>query len=232
MQDVIYTKRTNPGAKNRFIYFPDQLNRLPSDESNFTDLFSLWRTGMLGGILGMIKEPFVPRRPRSMDDETVGSFLARRVDKRIADNIVSAIFHGIYAGDIWQLSAKTLLGLPWQLEGRYGNALGGFFKMQIDDQRSQQVTLVHPYDLEVSKAMNEEIDLDLEFAKNLKEASMFSFKDGLQTLVRALQNAVETKGNVEVKTESPFVAFEVLEDSVEVVSGVCLMPLSPFLFIH
>ena len=77
----------------------------------------------MSGAFGMITEPMKPKRPDSMSDETVGSFLARRVDKRVADNIVSAVFHGIYAGDINQLSAKTLLSMAWQLEGRYGNAL-------------------------------------------------------------------------------------------------------------
>jgi oxygen-dependent protoporphyrinogen oxidase len=163
----------------------------------------------------------------SMSDETVGSFLARRVDKRIADNIVSAVFHGIYAGDIWQLSAKTLLSLAWQLEGRYGSALGGFFRMQSEDQRPEQVTIVHPHDLEVIKAMNEEIDLDLDFAKNLKEASMFTFRDGLQQLAQALQTAVETKGNVEIRTEAPIQSFKPAAGEgamgVEIVSGVRLL---------
>lgn len=172
----------------------------------------------------MLKEPMMPKRPDGLTDETVGSFIERRVDKRIADNIVSAVFHGIYAGDIWQLSAKTLLGLAWQLEGRYGTALGGFFKMQSEDQRPQQVTYVHPQDVETAKAMNEEIDLDIDFAKKLTAASMFSFKDGLQTLVKSLQNAVETKGNVEVRTDTPIQNFNPVEGKmgVEVVSGVCL----------
>ncbi|KAJ4375781.1 oxygen-dependent protoporphyrinogen oxidase [Neocucurbitaria cava] len=223
IDDVIFTKRSEPGAKNRFIYFPDRLNRLPAEPPSLSDLFALWRSGILGGVLGMIKEPLMPKRPDSMSDETVGSFLARRVDKRIANNIVSAVFHGIYAGDIWQLSAKTLLNTPWQLEGRYGSALGGFFRMQSEDQRPQSVSLVHPYDLDMVKATNEEIDLDPEFVKNLKEAAMFTFKDGLQHLVRALQNAVETKGNVVVTTESPIQSFTPIESEagpgVEVVSG-------------
>ncbi|KAF1840327.1 protoporphyrinogen oxidase [Cucurbitaria berberidis CBS 394.84] len=221
VKDITYTKRTEPGAKNRFIYFPDRLNRLPSESPSLVDLFTLWRSGILGGAFGAIKEPLIPTRPQDMTDETVGSFLARRVDKRVADNIVSAVFHGIYAGDIWQLSAKTLLSLAWQLEGRYGSALGGFFRMQSEDPRPQQLTIVHPYDLEVSKAINEEIDLDLEFTQNLKEASMFTFKDGLQHLVRALQKSVEGKGNVQVKTESPIQSFKPIEGEmgVEIISG-------------
>ncbi|KAH7371555.1 hypothetical protein BKA66DRAFT_535139 [Pyrenochaeta sp. MPI-SDFR-AT-0127] len=221
VDNVTYTKRSEPGAKNRFIYFPDKLNRLPSEQPSLGHLFSLWRSGILNGVFGMIKEPLIPKRPQGLADETVGSFLARRVDKRIADNIVSAVFHGIYAGDIWRLSAKTLLGLAWQLEGRYGSALGGFFRMQSEDNRPQQLSLVHPYDLEVSKALNEQIDIDLDFARNLKDASMFTFKDGLQHLVRALQKSVEEKGNVEIRTEAPIQSSTPMKDGngVEIISG-------------
>jgi oxygen-dependent protoporphyrinogen oxidase len=203
VKDMTYTYRTEPAAKNRYIYYPDRLNRLPAERPSLADVISLWRSGILAGCLSLVKEPMIPKRPYGLTDETVGSFLERRVDKRIADNIVSAVFHGIYAGDIWQLSAKTLLSMAWQLEGRYGSALGGYARMQTDDPRPQALTIAHPYDVEVSEALNEEIDLDLDFAKKLNEASTFTFKNGLQQLVRALQDSVEKKGNVEVKVNSP-----------------------------
>jgi oxygen-dependent protoporphyrinogen oxidase len=158
-----------------------------------------------------------------MTDETVGSFISRRVDSRIANNLVSAVFHGIWAGDIHQLSAKTLLGLAWQLEGRYGSALGGFFRMQNEQQTPEQETLVHPWDLERSRAVNEAVDLEPGFAEDLKGCSHFMFRDGIQTLYRGLQKAVEEKGNVEVRTEAPIQSFKPLEGGemgVEVVYGV------------
>ena len=151
----------------------------------------------------MVKEPLIPKRPNGLTDETVGSFLERRVDKRMANNIVSAVFHGIYAGDIWQLSAKTLLALAWNLEGQYGSALGGFYKMQMSDPRAVQLMLAHPHDIETSKAINDEIDLDEDFALNLQKASTFTFKNGLQQLNDALKSKVAETGNVEVRTESP-----------------------------
>jgi len=143
-----------------------------------------------------------------MTDETIGSWIERRGDKRIANNLISAVMHGIYAGDIWQLSAKTLFGQAWELEGRYGNALGGFFRMQNEDPRPEKLQLVHPVDLESAKAMNDEIVLKMDFERNLNESSMFTFRNGLQQLVRALQDAVERKGNVEIRTESPIQSFK------------------------
>ncbi|KAJ4398228.1 oxygen-dependent protoporphyrinogen oxidase [Didymella pomorum] len=220
--DLIFTKKSEPGAKNRFIYYPDRLNRLPSEAPGLGDLFSLWRTGILDGFVGMIKEPMKPKRSSTLSDETVGSFLARRVDERIANNIISAVFHGIYAGDIWQLSAKTLLGLGWQLEGRYGTALGGYLKMQNESTNGQPQALAHPYDVEAARAMNEEIDISLELAQNMKEASMFTWKDGLQTLVKGLKNAMEKTGNIEIKLNSPVSSFKMAEggeQKVEIIAG-------------
>ena len=235
VNELVFTKRTEPGAKNRFIYYPDRLNRLPSEAPGIGDLFSLWRTGILDGFLSMVKEPLQPKRSVSLDDETVGSFLARRVDKRIANNIISAVFHGIYAGDIWQLSAKTLLSMAWQLEGRYGTAVGGFFRMQSESPSSQQQVIAHPYDVEVARALQNDIDISLDLATNLKEASMFTFKDGLQTLVKGLQDAMEKTGNIDIKLNSPVSSFKMAEgeeQKVEIIAGVRSQPLLPLTTNH
>ena len=52
IDEVLYTLRTDPGAKNRFIYYPDQLNRLPSEMPTFTSMLALYRTGLLAGTFG------------------------------------------------------------------------------------------------------------------------------------------------------------------------------------
>mgnify|MGYP004533972803 CR=1 FL=1 len=191
------------------------------------DLFSLWQSGILAGFLGLVREPWKPQRSASLTDETVGSFLARRVDKRIADNIISAVFHGIYAGDIWQLSAKTLLSMAWQLEGRYGAALGGFVRMQSEDPDMNSQVMAHPYDVDVARAIQDEIDMSLDLAQNLKDASVFSFKDGLQTLVRGLQTAMEKTGNIEIRPNSPVASFSMAQgegQKVQIVAGVRALP--------
>ncbi|KAF2821618.1 Protoporphyrinogen oxidase [Ophiobolus disseminans] len=203
IKDVTYTFKDAPAAKNRYIYYPDRLNRLPAERPSLSDFISLARSGILSGALGIVKEPLIPQRAYALSDETVGSFIERRIDKRIANNVVSAVFHGIYAGDIWQLSAKTLFSQLWHLEAKYGSALGGFFKMQNEGQYPMEMMMAHPYDIEMGRAMNEEIELDDEFAKNLARASTYTFKNGLQQLVEALKSAVEKTGNVEVRTESP-----------------------------
>lgn len=160
----------------------------------------------MAGAFGMVREPLIHKRPDSLTDETVGSFIARRVDPRIADNLVSAVFHGIYAGDIFQLSAKTLLSAAWQLEGRYGSALAGYFTMNRqyrENGGTAQVVLAHPYDVDAAQAMNDELEIDADLVQDMHAASTFTFKGGLQQLIRTLQTAVERTGNVDVKVNSP-----------------------------
>lgn len=225
IDQVVYTNKTEPGARNRYIYYPDRLNRLPTGFPSWSELIALWQNGMLAGITGLATETFEDSRPATLKDETIGDFISRRFHKSLGDNLLSAGLHGIYAGDINQLSAKSLLGLPWALEGRYTTVLGGFKFMTKGYQ--EPVTMVHPTDYDTAKAMNNEIDLDVTFASNLKKAALFTFKDGLQTLVKALQDAVVNKGNVEVKTEAPILHFEPVKGGmgVEVTSGVGPSPL-------
>ncbi|KAH6644316.1 hypothetical protein C7974DRAFT_18507 [Boeremia exigua] len=221
--DLVFTKRTDPGALNRFIYYPDRLNRLPAPTGiSAADVFSLWRSGMLEGAVGMLKEPMQPKRSVSVSDETVGSFLARRVDEKLANNVVSAVFHGIYAGDIWQLSAKTLLAMAWQLEDRYGTALGGYLRMQRESPSGEFQAIAHPYDAELAASIQNEIHIRTDIYRKFKDASVFSFKDGLQTLVKGLQAAMKNTGNIDIKLNSPVSSFKMVEgdaQQVEIIAG-------------
>jgi oxygen-dependent protoporphyrinogen oxidase len=166
----------------------------------------------------------IPQRSDLMTDETVGSFIERRMDKRLANNIVSAVFHGIYAGDIWKLSARTLLSTPWQLEGRYGAALGGFARMQREQGPGQgTLVLENPHQIEAAMAMNEEFNIQKGFADKMAKASTFTFKQGVQQLITTLQKAVERTGNVDVKVNTPVQSTKPLEggeSGVEVATGV------------
>jgi len=230
--EVTYTMKDEPAAKNRYIYYPDRLNKLPSATPSISELVALWRSGILAGTFGMLTEPMASKRPYSLEDETIGSFLARRVDSRVANNIVSAVFHGIYAGDIWQLSAKTLLSMAWQLEGKYGSALGGFLKLQSESPEPVALTLAHPYDIDIARAVNEEIDLDVDFAKKLAGASTFTFKGGLQTLVDKLKETVIKTGNVDVQVDSPVQSSTPVGDGssqVAVTTGVRKSQSQPYL---
>ena len=84
-----------------------------------------------GVLSSLLAEPTVSQRSDQLADESVGDFLRRRFGIAAADNLASAVFHGIYAGDIYQLSARTCLPRLWYLEGRDPDGSGVILE-QID----------------------------------------------------------------------------------------------------
>lgn len=138
----------------------------------------------------LIREPWQPPRPDDLLDESVGSFLSRRLGSPVvADNIVSAVFHGIYAGDIYRLSARSLLSQAWQYEGRYGN----FFKAFV--RRGRLIPLLQE-DLALFKQE------DKGDSCSMAGQSVFTFIGGLEDLADTIVAALENNPNVEIRKET------------------------------
>ena len=127
--DVVFTPPSSDAARNRFIYYPDHLVKMPSGPRTptFGGLFSAGVSALSsflrepifsGAISSLLAEVRVQPRADSVKDQSVGHFLERRFGKNITNNIASAVFHGIYAGDLYNLSAATILPAAWYLEKR------------------------------------------------------------------------------------------------------------------
>ncbi|PVI01767.1 Protoporphyrinogen oxidase [Periconia macrospinosa] len=215
--DVLATPKKAPGAANRYVYYPDRLNLMPGPGAR-PSYFDLAKSGVFAGWHNILAEPFQSRRDGSIRDESVGSFLSRRVDKRIAQNLVSAIFHGIYAGDVWKLSAKTLLGTAWQLEMKGNSVWDGWMNIQGTNGKGTD-TLISPHHLDVRARVNQEIKVDSALSDALRDCSVFTFKNGLQQLVDALSQCLKTYSQIEVKLGTPVESYNLLsngEKQVEV----------------
>ena len=123
------------------------------------------------------------------------------------DNIVSAVYHGIYAGDIYQLSARSLLPVSWELEGRYG-------------------TLAKAYWAQVRrKGALPLLEEDLPLLKQKSPISMtgqsvYTFIGGLQDLTDALVAALGTNPEIEIRKETNVEKLTVEKDEPNV--KVCL----------
>jgi oxygen-dependent protoporphyrinogen oxidase len=230
-ENLLTAKKTSVGAKNRYIYYPDRLNRMPGGEApSLTQFLELYQSGILAGSQSILTEVWKPQRSSRIVDESIGSFLSRRLDKRMVQNIISGVFHGIYAGDVWKLSARTLLGQAWQLESTYGGIFRGLYELQISTQESGMILLGHPLDIEDRQAMYEETDVDKKLKIQLYNSSVFSFRNGIQELVNALQRNLEENPQVEIRLDTPIQSYNMVksgEQEVEVIAGVRLSP-SPF----
>lgn len=122
--DEVQYVRT-PGA---FVLRGRRLYRLPSP--SLLGLPLTWRA--LAGYrqlpwharVRLALEPRVPPRTADADDESVGAFFRRRFGPDTVDVIAQPLLGGIHAGDIEQLSMRSLFPRLLELERGHGSVLG------------------------------------------------------------------------------------------------------------
>ncbi|KAG9238803.1 protoporphyrinogen oxidase-like protein [Amylocarpus encephaloides] len=195
--EVLVTPKDSEAAKNRMVYYPDHLVTMPGPGQGFFEiLWKLITEPALKWVLpGMYNEWFNKPRPKHLEDESIGDFLERKLGSTdAADNTVSAILHGIYAGDVYQLSAKSLLSSAWRTDGSRGSIQRGTV-----DLFAKGVRIISARD----QSLIEKIlpGLDRSFMEHLaRYASVYSFKDGISTLVTALEKSLRANPRVQFKT--------------------------------
>ena len=149
-----------------------------------------------GSITGILKELTEPQRPDSLEDESIGSFISRRLGSGIADNMTSAFFHGIYAGDIYQLSARSILGSLWPIEERHGSVvrfmLRGILGTPLP-MRSIDVPVTQ--DFRSRPPMSDILEM-------AKKSSVFTFKGGIGDLADRIRAKLQGSSNVDIKVET------------------------------
>jgi oxygen-dependent protoporphyrinogen oxidase len=108
-------------GRNRYLFLNGHLRSLPAGLGALvsSDLLS-WR-----GKLSLLAEFFQPRA--SLGDESVDSFVRRRMGKEAAEVLADALVTGIYAGDPKLLSLPATFPRLAQWERDYGSVTGGFF---------------------------------------------------------------------------------------------------------
>jgi protoporphyrinogen/coproporphyrinogen III oxidase len=86
---VALIPKTSPAAKNRFIYFNDRLNKVPTSIWEM-----LWNPPpvMSGVVSGALLEAF--KKPSLKKDESIHEFVSRRLGVKTAENVIQAIVHG------------------------------------------------------------------------------------------------------------------------------------------
>jgi len=88
-----------------------------------------------------IGELCTSRRDKTLEDESIWSFIERRFDAQIADNMVDPIFKGIVAGDVKNLSTASLLKAFWEYDAKYVSIACG---MIVNTSRIQEDFYLQP----------------------------------------------------------------------------------------
>jgi oxygen-dependent protoporphyrinogen oxidase len=187
-KELLIVANSEPAAKTRFLHISGSsrgLSPLPSPSS----LLSLITSPVGGQIFEGVQHDFwtAYNRPNT-EDESVDAFFTRRFGPGFARVFASALVHGIYATDSRKLSLRAAYPMLWHAEAYGGGsvvwgALKPKPKRPVENSSSYQLGGLLP--------------------QLMKDAAVYSFKDGLSTLPNAIVEHLKSQGNVEIKTGDP-----------------------------
>ncbi|KAH9006090.1 hypothetical protein EDB86DRAFT_680899 [Lactarius hatsudake] len=207
--EVLSTPRASPAGRNRFLHVPPApgLQALPSSLLSALTL-------PLGRLVlkSALSEPFIPANNPHLpqnDDESVDAFFARRFGDAFAHTLGSALVHGIYAADSRRLSVRAAFPTLRASERRgNGSVLWGELGPPAWFGRA-------------AGAADEEdggweTDGDREWDARIAAAAVLSFREGMETLVRALVTALRGFPNVTLRSDTAVRAIDEAHSVFEV----------------
>ncbi len=168
-EDVV---EANPGANKRYIVRDGRLVPFPMTPPALltTSLLSLRAK------LRVLLEPLVKHRPADRD-ESVASFVRRRLGPEVLDYAVNPFIAGIFAGDPERLSMAHAFPRVYELEREYGSLSRGLVQSRRDARRARKDATTSPSALPASP-------------DTTAGARLISFRDGLQVLTDTLADAL------------------------------------------
>lgn len=114
--------------------------------------------------LAVLREWWRPKGEGS--DESIHAFISRRFSPEIAERLADPMVSGIYSGDIKKLSMKACFPRQWEWEQQHGSLVQGALARKSSVEGSP-------------------------FLQKMQKESLFSFKEGMETLPKALTKALE-----------------------------------------
>lgn len=116
--------RSRDSARKRYIYINGKLRLIPdTPQGIFLSNFLSFKAR-----LRLIGEYFVPKR--NLEDETIESFVTRRVGREFFEKLLDPMVTGIYAGDPSKLSIRSCFPKVYELERQYGGLIKGFISLR------------------------------------------------------------------------------------------------------
>lgn len=212
---VIMTSKQSVAAQNRFIYYPDHLVRMPGPGSSIlsTILSVLQEPVFKGLISACLSEP--TKDKVVLEDESIGSFISRRLRPELADNIVSALIHGIYAGDIYQLSIRSIFPFLFHAEREKDCIAVAFLE-------GLRLRWPHDAPLEAQWAKLPPVSEKLQA---IRDSSVFTFKRGIGQLADRLETELRELPNVDIRLQTAVDQLELERTDVSEKVNIATRPL-------
>lgn len=187
--------KTSP-TNRKGLYYGGNTIKLPS---SLRETFTFLRhTPLLyGAKLRALKDLFIPARSPSVNDESVESFISRRLGKKISERVFSAMLRGIYAGDISKLSARSVARLSklYYLERAEHMGIIGAIA-------SGSMKYLDSYPNEALKRLFRSLISSENSGVDCSRFSILGFPEGIQTLPKAIADDLSSRKNVRIHLDT------------------------------
>lgn len=169
-------------AHIRFLFCNGSLHQLPRSALETLGKPWLWRA-----FPALLTEWAKPKG--GCPDESIASFMNRRLGSFVTDQLVDPMTKGIYAGDIHHLSMKSCFPKLFQYEKDRGSITKALFSQK---KRAE----------------------DTPFIKKVKKSSLYTLQGGLSTLVDCIADRLD----IEWRLETPVTAIKKKEGFFELIT--------------
>ncbi|XP_028281271.1 protoporphyrinogen oxidase [Parambassis ranga] len=114
--EILPVTYSDVASKNRYLYVNGRLCRMPSGISGIVRTVSPFSRPIL---LSMLSEIFVKKSKQ--EDESIHSFVSRRLGAELADIAVDSLCRGVFAGDCRKLSIRSCFPPLYKAEQHRGS---------------------------------------------------------------------------------------------------------------
>lgn len=157
--------KSNSEAARRYIYTGKKLYLLPENPLKFlkSGLISPW------GKLRIFLEVLIPKK-KNDEDESVASFVRRRLGKEALEKLVGPMVSGVFAGDPERLSLKGAFPRIYQLEKEYGSLIRAMVKLKRGGSPPGILTSFKEGMVQLVKALTKELEENLLVGREVLQA--------------------------------------------------------------
>ncbi|KAK9754861.1 Flavin containing amine oxidoreductase [Popillia japonica] len=172
--EIVPVLRNSPAALNRMIYVNGNLHILPN---SLGSMFRKQKPFSKPLYRYFLNDVVAAKKKIVDNDESLYSFVDRRFGTEIADYLISPMVCGICGGDAKEISVKFLMKSIFEKEQEYGSVTRGLIANFLNKKET---------------APRE--PTQLEQRANAEKWSVYSFKNGIETLPNALRKDILSKG--------------------------------------
>ncbi|KAG2205008.1 hypothetical protein INT47_002632 [Mucor saturninus] len=207
--ELVCVPQTDASAQHRYIYYKNEINTLPS---NLTSAVFKKPPVMKSVLLAGLLEPFRKSRfakdgttKDGKEDESVYDFMRRRFNEDTALNLMGALTHGIYAGDIKTLSLQSTFRMLYEAEKNYGSVVVGMMK------GAGNTSSMRERGMAVRARAH-----DPDWFSKMEKMNLIGFKKGMESLPQTLLSYLKECDNVRIVTQDPVQSITQLDNESKI----------------